>query len=60
MTMKNVPIAVGFAIIIASQLALGICLITFAAKGKSKAKLWIRKNYISLRASVRFAAVVHV
>ena len=38
-TMKNVPIAVGFAVITASQLVLDIYLITCAAKRKSKARL---------------------
>ena len=51
--MKNVPIAVGFAVIAASQLALGICLITFVAKRKSEDKLWIRKDCVSFRASLR-------
>ena len=38
MTMKSVPIAVGFASITVTQLALGICMITFAAIGGGKLK----------------------
>ena len=52
-TMKNIPITVGFAVIAAAQLAIGVCLVTFAAEGGSKVKLLIRRNHISLRASVR-------
>ena len=52
-TMKNVPIAVGFAVITASQLALGICLVSVTAKRKSEDKLWTRKDRVSLRASLR-------
>ena len=59
-TMKKISIAALFAVITASQLGLGICLVTVAVKGKSKVKLQTRKNYISLRASTRFAAVAHV
>ena len=32
MTFKNIPITIGFAVITASQLGLGICLVIFAAR----------------------------
>jgi len=51
-TMKNIFIRVGFAVIATAQLAVGLCLVTLAAERKSKAKLPTRKNYVSLRASV--------
>ena len=60
MTMKNLLIVVGFAVITASQLALGICLMTFVAKRKSEDKLWIRKVCVSLRASLRFVVIACV
>ena len=60
MTMKNVPIAIGFAVITVSQLALGICLIIFAAKGGGKAILQILKDYISFRMPICFATIAHV
>lgn len=31
-TLKNIPITIGFAVITASQLGLGICLVVFAAR----------------------------
>jgi len=51
-TMKNIPITVGFVVIAAAELAVGMCLIAFAAGGGSKAKLRIRKNHVSPKASV--------
>jgi len=58
--MKKITIAAVFAVITVSQLGLGVYLVTFAVKEKSKAKLRTRKNYISLRASMHFAAVARV
>ena len=52
MTMKNISITAGFVVIAVAQLAVGMCLATLAAKGGSKAKLRIRKNHVSLRASM--------
>ena len=51
-TMKKIPITVGFAVIAAAQLAVGLCLVTLAAERKSRAKLRTWKNRVSLRASV--------
>jgi len=51
-TMKNISITVGFVVIAAAQLAVGISLTILAAEGGSKAKLQIRKNHVSLRASM--------
>ena len=59
-TMKNVPIVVGFAIITAGQLAVGICLVTYAARRNSKTKPWTRKNYVSFRAPACFIAIASV
>jgi hypothetical protein len=58
--MRNIPIAVGFAIITTSQFALGIYMVVLAAKAKSKAKPQARKNYVSLRTSMLSAAVARV
>jgi len=38
-TMKNLPIAIGFAIITASQLVVGTCLVVAVAKNKGRDKL---------------------
>lgn len=38
-TMKNFPIAIGFAIITASQLVVGTCLVVAVAKNKGRGKL---------------------
>jgi len=59
-TMKNTPITVGFVVIATAQLALGIYLVAFGVKEKSKAKLRTWKICVSLRASVCFAAVTDV
>ena len=59
-TMRNTPITAGFVVIVAAQLALGIYLITFGVREKSKAKLRTWKICVSLRASVCFATVTHV
>ena len=48
MTGKNVSIAIGFGVITASQLALGMCLVTLAA-GKSKYNPYSQKSCTSLR-----------
>ena len=47
-TRKNIPIAIGFAVITACQLALGICLVTLTAKKGGNTKPLTRKNYFSL------------
>jgi len=59
-TMKNVPIVVGFAIITAGQLAVGICLVTYAARSNSKTKPCTRKDYVSFRAPTCFIATASV
>ena len=51
MTMENTPITVGFAVVAAFQLALGIWGLTLTAKGTGKAQLRTRKNHVSPRAS---------
>lgn len=38
MTMKNVPITIGFASITATQLAVGLCQLTLSAEGGGKAR----------------------
>ena len=60
MTWKNVRVVIGFGIITASQLALGIFLTVLAAKSKGKGQLWTRKNYVSFRAPTRFIAIARV
>jgi len=59
-TLKNTLITAGFVVIAISNLALGICLITFGVKKKGKAKLRTWKICVSLRASVCSVAVTHV
>ena len=60
MTMKNSLITVGFGVIVAAQFAVGMGVVTLAAKRESKAKLETRKDCVSLRASMRFTAVARV
>jgi len=43
-TRRNVLITTGLAVVTASQLAVGICLVTIAARKKSEVELWTRKN----------------
>jgi len=45
---KNIAVAIGFGVITVLQLALGLCLVAFAA-GESKSKPWGQKNCASSR-----------
>ena len=45
MTMKNIPITIGFAVITASQFALGTCMIVLAAEMGGKVRLFDRRSH---------------
>ena len=45
MTKKNIPIAIGFAIITVSQLVLGIFLVVFAARSGGKSHPLYKKSH---------------
>lgn len=44
-TMKNIPITVGFSIVTLCQLVIGVCAVVFAAKGGGKDKSSHWKNH---------------
>jgi hypothetical protein len=56
-TMKNIPITVGFSIVTVCQLVIGVCAVVFAAKGGGEAKFFHRKNHSHPRCPSRSMAI---
>jgi len=59
-TMKNLPIMIGFAIITTSQFVLGTCFLAIVAKKKGRGKLITWKSHVSSRALMRLTAVARL